>query len=137
MEDLKTLHHWDVLALSCIDGRFIKRVADWVSKEAGEVYDYRSEVGSSKAIIDSPDDRERFFNVVDVAIRLHSIKEIWLIDHIDCGAYGGSKMHVSPEAELEFHVSKLQGAKKIIAQKYPELAIKMIYASWDEFVEIS
>ena len=134
--ELKKLHHWDVLALSCIDGRFVKRVVDWVSEKAGKVYDYRTEVGCSKAIADSEIDRKRFFNVVEVAIRLHSIKEIWLIDHIDCGAYGGSKQHADFEAEQSFHVARLEEAAKIVSAKFPELKVKKIYASWDEIEEV-
>lgn len=86
MEDIKNLHHWDVLALSCIDGRFVKRTIDWVAEQTNGVFDFRTEVGSSKAIIESIEDRERFFNIIDTSIKLHSIKEIWLIDHIDCVA---------------------------------------------------
>ncbi|MCX6808901.1 MAG: hypothetical protein NTW50_04560 [Candidatus Berkelbacteria bacterium] len=132
MSNLKELHHWDVMVLSCIDGRFVKRVVDWVATQQNDVFDYRTEVGCSKAIIDSGIDRERFFSAVDVAKRLHSIKEIWLVDHIDCGAYGGSKEQTSAESEREFHRNKLIEAQKIVSLKYPELNVKMIYASWDE-----
>lgn len=136
MQDLKNLHHWDVLALSCIDGRFIKRTVDWVSKQTNGVFDYRTEVGSSKAIIDSEEDRERFFSIIDASLRLHSIKEVWLIDHIDCGAYGCSKEFENANEEKQFHIEKLAEAAKIVSEKYPDLIVKKIFVDWDEIEEI-
>lgn len=129
--DLKNLHHWDVLALSCIDGRFTKRAIEFVGRKAGNVFDYRTEVGCTKAIIDSELDRTRFFNVVHVALRLHSIKEIWLIDHMDCGAYGGSKEHSDCDTEKEFHITKLDEAAKIITAKFPQITVKKFYADFE------
>jgi len=136
MEDLKNMHHWSVLAVSCIDGRFVRRINDWIAEQQGNIFDYRTEVGCSKAIIDSVEDRERLFGVIEVAIRLHSIKEIWLIDHIDCGAYGGSKEHDDVESEESFHKQKLDEAAGIIGDKFPELSVTKIYAGWDTIEEV-
>ncbi len=131
MSDLKKLHHWDVLALSCIDGRFIKRTIEYVSDNTEGVFDFRTEVGSSKAIIDSPADRDRLFEVISTSIRLHSIKEIWLIDHEDCGAYGGSKEHLDIQVEKKFHISKMKEATGIINEQFPGLVVKNFYADFD------
>ncbi len=60
-ENNKNIHHWYTLAHSCIDGRFIKRTVGWLSGQIGEVFDYRTGAGSSKAIIDSLYDRGLFF----------------------------------------------------------------------------
>ena len=133
---MKNLHHWDVLVLSCIDGRFVKRIVDWAGHEAGQAFDYRTEVGCSKAIIDSEVDRSRLFNVLEVALRLHSIKELWLVDHIDCGAYGGSKQYTSEENEKNFHVEQLDQAAKIVSVKFPKLLVKKIYADWDRIEQL-
>lgn len=132
MEDLKNLHHWEVLAVSCIDGRFIKRITDWLAKETGGVFDYRTEVGATKAIIDCESDRDGCCNVIEVSLKLHSIKQLYLIDHIDCGAYGGSKSFVDEDEERKFHIGRLNKAAKIIAKKYPNIVIKKVFASWDE-----
>ena len=134
---LKDLHHWNVLGVSCIDGRFIKRVTEWLSAQTDGVFDFRTEVGSSKAILDSCDDRDGLCNVIDTALKLHSIKELYLIDHIDCGAYGGSKQFGSEAEEVKFHLDQLDKAAKLIVEKYPHLVVKKIFADWDEikFVE--
>jgi len=114
-----------------MDGRFIKRTIDWVSDKTGGVFDFRTEVGSSKIILDSEPDRERFFNLVDCSISLHNIKEIWLIDHIDCGAYGGSKQFPNESEEKEFHIERLNQAQEIVIEKYPDLKVKKVYVGWE------
>lgn len=135
---MKHLHSWDVLARSCIDGRFIKRTVDWVSKHTEEVFDYRTGVGSSKAILDDRHERASFFNVIDASLRLHNIKEVWIADHIDCGAYGGSKhFDYDKDKEKEFHIKKLKEAEKIILTEFPHVTVKKIYVSWDKIEVIA
>jgi len=129
---MNNLHSWDVLALSCIDGRFIKRTIDWISERADGTFDFRTEVGSSKVILDSEIDKERFFNIIETSLKLHSIKEVWLIDHIDCGAYGGSKEHKNKDAEKQFHIEQLNKAAAIVKEKFPKLVVKKIYVDWDK-----
>lgn len=129
---MEHLHSWDVLAISCIDGRFIKRTIDWISEQTGGIFDFRTEVGASKAILDSEIDRERFFNIIDTSIKLHNIKEVWLIDHIDCGAYGGSGQYDNEDEEKKFHIEKLNSAKKIVEDKYSKIKIKGIYVDWEK-----
>lgn len=133
--EIRELHHWDVLALSCIDGRFIKRTIDWVSDQTNGIFDFRTEVGSSKAIIDSVSDREAFFRVIETSLKLHSIKEVWLIDHIDCGAYGGSKEHTDIEAEKTFHMEKLDQAAKIVSGKFNSIEVRKFYIDWESMQE--
>lgn len=129
-------HRWDVLAISCIDGRFVKRIADFVADKNANIFDFRSEVGCSKAILDSESDRERLFNVIETAVRLHSIKEVWLFDHIDCGAYGGSKEHADCDKEKEFHAEQLKSAAKVISDRFLSLQIKIFYVDWEKIEEI-
>lgn len=136
MEDIRHIHRWDVLAVSCIDGRFDKRIVDWVSEKTLGAFDFRTEIGASRSIIYSVDDRERFFSVVDTAIRLHSVKEIWIFDHVDCGAYGGSEEHAGETAERAFHEKRLEEAAKLINVQYPDLVVKKIYVSWDNIEEL-
>lgn len=134
--DIEKIEHWDVLARSCIDGRFIKMTVDWLTEKTGGVFDFRTGVGSSKAIIASEDDRESFFNVIRTSVKLHGIKEVWLIDHIDCGAYGGSERFHDEEIEKKFHLGKLEEASAIVQKKFPDLKIRKFYQSWDGVEEL-
>ncbi|PIS07508.1 hypothetical protein COT78_03165 [Candidatus Berkelbacteria bacterium CG10_big_fil_rev_8_21_14_0_10_43_13] len=132
MTDLKNLHHWEVLAVACIDGRFIKRTIDWLSEQTGGVFDFRTEVGATKAIIDCESDRNSFCNVIETSLKLHSIKQLFLIDHIDCGAYGGSKEFENEDEEVQFHIKQLDKTAGIIAKKFPNIEIKKVFVGWNE-----
>ncbi|MEI6914998.1 MAG: carbonic anhydrase [Armatimonadota bacterium] len=127
---LRAMRTWDVLAISCFDGRFIPRTVEWLRQEAG-VFDYRTEPGSSKAIIDSLPDLYRIVNVVETALRFHEITEVWLIDHADCMACGGSGIHQSAEAELDFHKRQLNQAKQALQRMCPGLEFKTAYIDWE------
>lgn len=120
---MKHLHSWDVLTRSCIDGRFIKRTVDWVSSHTGQVFDYRTGIGSTKAILDDRHERASFFDVIETSLKLHKIKESWIADHVDCGACGESKWF-DYNKEKDFHIKKLKEAEKIILDEFPELKVK-------------
>ncbi|MDO8443951.1 MAG: hypothetical protein Q7S80_00385 [bacterium] len=132
MSDLKNLHHWEVLAVSCIDGRFIKKTIEWLALQTGGVFDYRTEVGATKAIIDCEADLDSCCNVIATSLKLHSIKQLYLIDHIDCGAYGGSKDFANKDEEKKFHTERLDKAAEILTERYPNIIIKKVFADWDE-----
>ena len=132
-------HEWDVLAHACIDGRFIKKTVNWICKKTDNVFDFRTGVGGSKPIIDSLFDRGDFFEVIRSSVKLHNIKEIWLFDHIDCGAYGGSKRFSNSRKEKSFHKKKLTEAAKIINEEFGGLKVRKFYVDWKrvwEFEEL-
>lgn len=133
--NIERIEKWDVLACACIDGRFIKKTVDWLTRQTGGVFDFRTGVGSSKAILANQEDRESFFKVVETSVRLHGVKEVWLIDHMDCGAYGGSE-RFHDDDEKEFHIDKLTQAAKIVEDHFPDLKIKKFYADWDRIKEV-
>lgn len=130
------LHHWDVLAISCIDGRFIKRTVDFIAEKTNGIFDFRTEVGASKGVIFSVEDRERFFSVIDTSIKLHDIKEVWVFDHQDCGAYGGSAEHANAEEEKKFHLQKLDEAARLINVHYSTLKVRKFYLDWETIEEL-
>jgi carbonic anhydrase len=60
---------------------------------------------------------------------LHHAQKIVIINHEDCGAYGGSKKFEGDrEAEQQFHVEELQKAKMKILSLYPDREIILAYA---------
>jgi len=135
--NIERIEHWDVLARACIDGRFIKLTVDWLTEKTGGVFDFRTGIGSSKAIIANEEDRESFFRVVELSVRLHGVKEVWMIDHIDCGAYGGSeRFHDDLEKEMDFHMKKLEEACEIVQKEFPDLKIKKFFVSWHGVTEV-
>ncbi|MFH1611339.1 MAG: hypothetical protein ABIA83_01930, partial [Patescibacteria group bacterium] len=59
-------------------------------------------------------------------VKLHSISTLMLMNHTDCGAYGGSDKFETKEEEKEFHIGELRKAKEKLSKKYPELEIIML-----------
>ena len=65
---------------------------------------------------------------IDLSKKLHEINTLILMNHTDCGGYGGREAFESPEAEREHHLSELTKAKERMAEKYPDLTIKLALA---------
>ena len=140
----KNVHHCEAVVLSCIDFRFWKETIKFIEDELGiKTFDFPSLPGSAKAINESRD--ETFvFGCVSVPVELHHAEKIVIINHQDCGAYGGSaKFNGDEKAEQEFHENELKKAKDTILAKYSDKEIVLIYAKLVddqesiEFVEVN
>ncbi len=129
-------HECKNLVIRCMDFRFtpyIKGLLDQMYADEGGFESYDSPgvgAGASKAIIDQGS-RPVVFSSIDIAVQKHQAKRVVVIDHIDCGAYGGSSQFESPEKEEEFHIIKLKEAGEILKDKYPELEVVLLYQDWD------
>jgi len=125
----KNVHKCEAVVLSCIDFRFWKETVEFVENELNiKTFDFPSLPGSAKAINESND--ETFvFGCISVPVELHRAEKIVIINHQDCGAYGGSaKWNGDEKAEQEFHENELKKAKDKILAKYPDKEIVLIYA---------
>ncbi len=60
--------------------------------------------------------------------KLHDINCITLMNHTDCGGYGGRDAFDSREAEWENHVEALKTAETYLKGTYPDVAIKKVIA---------
>ncbi|OGM20527.1 hypothetical protein A2714_04015 [Candidatus Woesebacteria bacterium RIFCSPHIGHO2_01_FULL_38_9] len=118
-------HNCDAIIVSCIDFRFQKHIRNWLDKNfTNKTFDYVGFAGATK-------DLPTIMNQIDISVRLHSIKEVHLIHHEDCGAYGA-------ESTPERHAEDLRKARDEINNKYPGLVVKIYYLLLDgEFAEVS
>jgi len=119
-----TTHTCDAFVVSCIDFRFQKYIKNWLEKNfKNKTYDYVGFAGSTKNL-------EIIMGQLDISVRLHCIKEVVLIHHEECGAYGAESTH-------DRHVTDLNKAKSIILEKYPNLSVSLYYLHLDgEFKKI-
>ncbi len=115
-------HGCNDLVISCIDYRFRDSVAAWIKENLGNQSDLVAVAGTSKAIIDETS-RDYVLGLIKIGVDLHGVCRVHLLDHMDCGAYGGSSQHTGDEAEVAFHASKLDEAEQIIRQHFPQLEI--------------
>lgn len=132
-------HKCDELVIRCMDFRFheeLENHLDQFCDNSKLSYDSRGSEGGSHAIIDETS-RASVMEAIELAADKHGVETIIIVDHIDCGAYGGSGEHESEEAEREFHVTKLQEACDIVKEKYPGLKIVLLYQDWDSIERIS
>jgi len=64
-----------------------------------------------------------FFQHINIALALHSITEIWVFDHLDCGAYKAIK-GLTTDLDPTIHTTELTKLKGFINTTYPALAFK-------------
>jgi len=64
---------------------------------------------------------------VDLSHKLHQTTDIILINHTDCGGYGGREAFADREAEIAQHEGDLKIAKEKLLAKYPELNVRLIF----------
>ena len=69
---------------------------------------------------DSTKDLETIMKQIDISVRLHQIKQVVLIHHEECGAYGA-------ETTRERHTQDLQKAKETILANYPDFKVDLYY----------
>jgi len=115
-------HYCKYFVAHCIDFRFQEAIKDYFKKNGllGDC-DIISIAGGVK-------DSDFILKQLDISVSLHKSHEAVLINHIDCGAYGGSSQFSSFEAERIFHAGELEKTKMQILEKYPSLKIKTILA---------
>lgn len=118
-------HTCDALVVSCIDFRFQKYIRNWLDKNLAEkTFDYVGFAGGSKDI-------DTIMTQLKISVDLHDIKEVILMNHEECGAYGAAS---TPEN----HARDLKKAKEIILAKYPHLQVQTYYLHLDgEFEQIN
>ena len=115
-------HIADTCIVACIDFRFQKYIKDWIEKNlSGKTYDYIGFAGSTK-------DWQTIKNQIDISKKLHQIKQVILIHHEECGAYG-------QESTQERHATDLKTAKENILATYPDLKVDLYYLHLDGMFE--
>ncbi|MDQ1284458.1 MAG: hypothetical protein QG620_806 [Patescibacteria group bacterium] len=126
----KDIHSCDAVVLTCIDFRFWRETLEFVEKELDiKTFDFPSLPGAAKAINDCLSDGDLAFQCIGVPCELHHAKKIVIVNHEDCGAYGGSgKFDGDQDAEQKFHEEELWRAKAKLIDKYPGKEYILVYA---------
>lgn len=125
----KNIHACEAAVLTCIDFRFWRETLEFIEKELGiKSFDFPSLPGAAKAINECAVG-DIAMQCISVPCDLHHVKKLVIVNHQDCGAYGGSKVFGGNEAEEQkFHEEELKKAKAKVLNKYPGLEIILVYA---------
>ncbi len=116
------------IVVSCIDHRFWPETLSLCQKKFGH-FDSIQLAGASKNIASAsnPANKKTLLENIKIAIKLHLAETLILTNHLDCGAYGGSKNFTSFKEEFDFHKKELDRAKKIAEKIFPRLKVKTFF----------
>ena len=113
-------HTCDALLVLCIDFRIQHFLHDFFLKKFPGGYDVISLAGGIKSLAEEAGKSNVIWQNVEISNRLHEPKQIVLIQHEDCGAYGGSRTFPSFEAEKQFQKEQLLKAKSILQETFAQ-----------------
>lgn len=108
-------HHCPAVVLSCMDfrapGRKIEEVIATVYAEDDAVvpFDEIRIAGAAKAINDGAH-ADLILDSIMTAVDKHDVARVIIINHHDCGAYGGASRFESDDEERRFHAEELKKA---------------------------
>ena len=130
----------DALLLSCMDYRLVNETESYMTgRGLRDKYDHVILAGAALgAITDKfPAWNKTFWEHLDVAIKLHNVHTVMVMDHRDCGAYKvilGEDFGQTPARETAAHTVQLQSLRHMIVSKYPQM-VELLLMALDGSVE--
>ncbi len=126
-------HTAQAVALTCIDFRFRKALHDFFENELNlYAVDHMAIGGGVKQLIENEGElRDFIYKNFDIAVNLHKVNKVILINHQDCGAYGGTAAFQSPEVEITEQEVYLRHAVSAVHAKYPDKQVEAYLALID------
>jgi len=131
----------DALLLSCMDFRLVDETGRYMASPGlRNKYDQIILAGASLGALTErhPAWGKTFWEHLEIAIQLHKIHKVFVMDHRDCGAYQvilGEDLAKDPAKEKAVHASKLTQLAKAVKDKYPKLEVELLLMSLDGKVE--
>lgn len=131
----------EALLLSCMDFRLMDDAERYMSgRGLRDKYDHIVLAGAALgAVTDKyPAWNKTFWEHLDIAIKLHNIHKVIVMDHRDCGAYKvilGEDFAKDPPKEKEVHANKLKELAGLIKKQHPKLGVELLLMSLDGKVE--
>lgn len=108
-----------------MDYRIQSPVSRWLeNKGLKGNYDYIALPGASRNFLS-----EGKLAMIETSLKLHQIKEVYLIHHEDCGAYGLGNLPA--EEQLKKQQEDMYQAAQIIKEKYPHLICHLAFVYLD------
>ena len=113
-----------------MDFRFHSAIRNFlVSLGLKDQYDLVSVAGVSKYIVDKdPIGSAVIIKQIELSQKLHSISDVYLIHHMDCGAYGGHAAFANEQAERDKQLQDMAATTELLSKKFPQLQVKKVLA---------
>lgn len=116
----------------CMDFRLHDSLANFLAEQelVGAGADIIRVAGAIKSLAQPQDSRDRDFllEMLNVAYDLHGVRQFYLINHEDCGAYGLEDVADSEE-ELATHREDLKAARALVKSQFQDVEI-FTYFMW-------
>lgn len=131
----------DAVLLTCMDYRLENEVVAYMDgRGLRDRYDRLVLAGASLGVLTDQrsDWGKTFWQHLDVAIQLHQVHKVIVLDHKDCGAYRvflGADAVSTAAAEIEAHTQRLKQLGAMIAGKHPDLEVELLIMSLDGTVQ--
>jgi carbonic anhydrase len=129
------------LLLSCMDYRLIDDLVRFMDGQGLQnQYDHVILAGASLGVVSEgfSDWHLTFWQHLDVAIELHHVETVIVIDHRDCGAYRialGVDPAASPETEYQQHRNVMLDFAMQLRERHPTLGLETYLMALDGSVE--
>ena len=123
--------HTDALLLTCMDFRLENEILAYMDgRGMRDKYDHVVLAGASLGVFAKPypDWGRTFWQHLDVAIKLHDIHEVIVLDHRDCGAYRtflGEAAVKDAGVELKSHTEYLKRVGAEIGKRHSKLKVEL------------
>ncbi len=126
--NINNQHTCEAVVLHCIDFRFRNMLCEYLQKRFPEGYDLVSVAGSVKRLAADSLKNNFVLEQIRISNKLHEPQISVLIQHEDCGAYGGSKAFANFDEELNTQKSELEKAEQILKKEFPQIRIEKYLA---------
>jgi hypothetical protein len=131
-------HKAQAIVQTCIDFRFRTALNDFIENELNlHSVDLKTDGGGVKKIVEEGPIREWIFANYQIAFDLHGVEHVILINHQDCGAYGGSKAFENLDKEIQAQEIQLRHGVSVVRSKFPDKQIEAYLALIDPEGKVS
>ncbi len=95
--------------------------------------------GAGKTIVSSEPEswHEATMSHIVLSKKLHGTKKLLIMNHTDCGAYGGRSAFGDRVEENAQHKADMKKAAGIVADLHPDLTIELVLAQIDDDGKVS
>jgi carbonic anhydrase len=122
-------HSCTAFVLHCMDFRLQKAIHSYLDEKGvlGDC-DIVAVAGAAKGIVEpaKPAEKEYLLTQLELSIKLHGTKVVYLMNHTDCGAYGGAMAFDTQEEEAEHHFAHMEKAAAVIREKHSDIVVKNV-----------
>ena len=128
-------HKCTAVLFCCMDFRFWKATVNFVQNTLG-IYDFDlvTHAGAAKVLAEKETDSIDILEKhIVLAKKLHKIRMVVIVNHQDCGAYGGSGKFKNENDESDHHSKHIKSGIELLQKKHKDLKYTGLYAYFNRF----